>query len=79
MYIKSPETPKKWAESLSAPYKLLSGKYFIDELYAAAIVRPLVWVSEKILWHAVDEGAIDGAVNGVATRFARIGRSPAPR
>jgi NADH-quinone oxidoreductase subunit L len=65
-YIKSPETPKKLADSLSAPYKLLSGKYFIDELYAAVIVRPLVWISDKVLWHGVDERAIDGAVNGVA-------------
>jgi len=65
-YIKSPETPKKLAESLSAPYKLLSGKYFIDELYAAVIVRPLVWISDKVLWHTVDERVIDGAVNGVA-------------
>ena len=67
MYCKSPETPKKWAASLSAPYKLLSGKYFVDELYAAVIVRPLVWISDKVLWHVVDEGAIDGAVNGIAT------------
>jgi len=65
-YIKSPETPKKLAESLSAPYKLLSGKYFIDELYAAVFVRPLVWISNKVLWHTVDERVIDGAVNGVA-------------
>jgi NADH-quinone oxidoreductase subunit L len=65
-YIKSPEAPKKLADSLSAPYKLLSGKYFIDELYAAVIVRPLVWISDKVLWHGVDERAIDGAVNGVA-------------
>jgi NADH-quinone oxidoreductase subunit L len=65
-YIKSPEAPKKLADSLSAPYKLLSGKYFIDELYAAAIVRPLVWISDKVLWHGVDERVIDGAVNGVA-------------
>jgi NADH-quinone oxidoreductase subunit L len=65
-YIKSPETPKKLADSLSAPYKLLSGKYFVDELYAAVIVRPLVWISDKVLWHGVDERAIDGAVNGVA-------------
>jgi NADH-quinone oxidoreductase subunit L len=65
-YIKSPETPKKLAASLSGPYKLLSGKYFIDELYQAAIVRPLVWFSDKVLWHAVDERAIDGTVNGVA-------------
>jgi NADH-quinone oxidoreductase subunit L len=66
-YIKSPETPAKVAQSLSGPYKLLSGKYFIDELYAAAIVRPLVWLSDKVLWHVVDEGVIDGAVNGAAT------------
>jgi len=66
LYIKSPETPSKLAESLAAPYKLLSGKYFIDELYAAAIVRPLVWISDKVLWHVVDERVIDGTVNGVA-------------
>jgi NADH-quinone oxidoreductase subunit L len=66
LYIKSPETPKQWAQSLSGPYKLLSGKYFIDELYAAVIVRPLVWISDKVLWHVVDERGIDGAVNGVA-------------
>jgi NADH-quinone oxidoreductase subunit L len=65
-YIKSPEAPKKLADSLSPLYKLFSGKYFIDELYQAAIVRPLVWISDKVLWHAVDERAIDGAVNGVA-------------
>jgi NADH-quinone oxidoreductase subunit L len=66
-YIKSPETPVKLAQSLSGPYKLLSGKYFVDEIYQAAIVRPLVWISEKVLWHVVDERAIDGTVNGVAT------------
>jgi len=65
-YIKSPEAPKKLADSLSPLYKLFSGKYFIDELYQAAIVRPLVWISDKVLWHMVDERAIDGTVNGVA-------------
>jgi NADH-quinone oxidoreductase subunit L len=64
-YIKSPETPKKLADSLAAPYKLLSGKYFIDEIYLAAVVRPLVWISDKVLWHVVDERVIDGTVNGV--------------
>ncbi len=33
---------------------------------AAVIVRPLVWVSDKVFWHVVDEGVIDGTVNGVA-------------
>jgi NADH-quinone oxidoreductase subunit L len=67
LYIKSPQTPKSLAASLSGPYKLLSGKYFIDELYQAVVVAPLVWVSRNILWHAIDEGVIDGTVNGVAS------------
>jgi NADH-quinone oxidoreductase subunit L len=67
MYIRSTAIPQKLEASLSGPYKLLFGKYFIDELYAAMIVRPLVWLSDKFLWHVVDEGLIDGTVNGVAT------------
>ncbi len=67
LYIRSPESPKKLVASLSGAYKLLIGKYFVDEFYMAAIVRPLVWVSDRFLWHAVDEGAIDGVVNGVAS------------
>jgi NADH-quinone oxidoreductase subunit L len=64
--IKNPGARKKLAESFSAPYKLLMGKYFVDELYNGAIVRPIVWGSDKILWHTIDEGLIDGSVNGIA-------------
>ena len=46
---------------------LLLNKYYIDEIYAALIVRPLLWISTNVLWHVVDEGAIDGVVNGTAT------------
>ena len=73
LYIRSPEMPKKIAASISAPYKLLSGKYFIDELYGAVIVRPLVWISDHVLWHVVDEGVIDGTVNGVARISSETG------
>ncbi len=69
-YIKSPETPKKLADSLRAPYTLVLHKYYVDELYNAAIIQPLLWISTNVLWHVVDEGVIDGTVNGVA-RVAR--------
>jgi NADH-quinone oxidoreductase subunit L len=69
-YIKSPQTPKKLAESLHAPYALVLHKYYVDELYNAAIIRPLLWISTNVLWHAVDETVIDGTVNGIA-RVAR--------
>jgi len=69
-YIKSPQTPKKLADSLRAPYTLLLHKYYVDELYNAAIIQPLLWISTNVLWHVVDETVIDGTVNGVA-RVAR--------
>ncbi len=69
-YIKSPDTPKKLAQSLRGPYTLILHKYYIDELYNAAIVQPLLWTSTNVLWHVVDEGVIDGTVNGTA-RVAR--------
>jgi NADH-quinone oxidoreductase subunit L len=69
-YIKSPQTPKKLADSLRAPYTLVLHKYYVDELYNAAIIQPLLWISTNVLWHVVDETVIDGTVNGVA-RVAR--------
>ena len=66
-YIKSPETPKRLAKSLHGLYTLIFHKYYVDEIYAALIVRPLLWISDNVLWHVVDEGVIDGTVNGVAT------------
>jgi NADH-quinone oxidoreductase subunit L len=69
-YIKSPQTPKNLAQSLRGPYSLILHKYYVDELYNAAIVQPLLWISTNVLWHVVDEGLIDGTVNGVA-RVAR--------
>jgi NADH-quinone oxidoreductase subunit L len=75
MYIKRPDQPARLAKSLSGPYKLLLGKYFVDEIYAAVIVRPLVWISRNVLWHVVDEKIIDGAVNGVADTTRHAGNS----
>jgi NADH-quinone oxidoreductase subunit L len=73
LYLRSPETPRRLAERFHALYRLLVGKYFIDELYAATIVRPLLWISTNLLWHTVDEETIDGLVNGVAHEAGEFG------
>ncbi len=65
-YIRTPDLPQRAAASLDGLYRLVAGKYFVDELYAFVIVRPLLWISTQVLWHGVDEHAIDGTVNGVA-------------
>ena len=40
---------------------MLYRKYYIDEIYDALIVRPLVWLSRVVLWKGVDQGVVDGA------------------
>jgi NADH-quinone oxidoreductase subunit L len=72
-YIRRPQTPERLAETVRAPYTLLLNKYYVDELYDLIFVRPLGWVSTRLLWRAVDEGGIDGAVNGVAQTTQRFG------
>ena len=66
-YIRKPELPEKLAKSLRAPYVLLYNKYYVDEIYNALFVAPLLFISKYILWHVIDEGIIDGVVNGTAT------------
>jgi NADH-quinone oxidoreductase subunit L len=52
-------------------YRLLLGKYYVDEIYDAAIVQPIRIFSEIGLWRGVDAGVIDGAVNGTGLAVER--------
>jgi len=55
-------------------WKVLYHKYYIDELYDAIIVRPLMTISRVVLWRKVDQGLIDGAaVNGSANLMRALG------
>jgi NADH-quinone oxidoreductase subunit L len=54
--------------------RLLYRKYYVDELYDALIVRPVVWLSRVVLWKGVDQGVVDGAaVNGSARLSQGLG------
>jgi len=54
-------------------HKLLYNKYYIDELYQAVVVGPLMWLSQNVLWKVVDVGVIDGTVNGIASGTTAVG------
>ena len=45
-------------------HRLLLGKYYVDEVYDAAVVQPIKVISQEGLWRGVDVKVIDGAVNG---------------
>jgi NADH-quinone oxidoreductase subunit L len=59
-------------------HRLLSGKYFVDEGYAALFGRPLHWVSARVFLDLGDRRLIDGTLDGMAAAArraaGRIGR-----
>jgi NADH-quinone oxidoreductase subunit L len=73
LYIRRPGNPEALAKSMKGAYNTLLNKYYIDELYAAVIVNPLMWISTNVLWKFVDVAGIDGTVNGVATSATSLG------
>ena len=73
MYVVNKALPERIASSLGGLYTLVYNKYFVDEAYDAAIVNPLITGSRSVLWHAADQGLIDGIVNGVGTQARGIG------
>lgn len=73
MYVAKPGMADSLANALKAPYQLIYNKYFVDELYDATVVKPLVGGSRLVLWKGVDAGLIDGTVNGVGARARDVG------
>jgi NADH-quinone oxidoreductase subunit L len=73
LYIRQPGKPDQLAKSLKGVYTTLYNKYYVDELYAAVIIKPLMWVSTNVLWKFVDVAGIDGTVNGIATGAKSVG------
>ncbi|NHF74175.1 NADH-quinone oxidoreductase subunit L [Paracoccus xiamenensis] len=76
MYIRYPEAPAKLAATQRPLYNFLLNKWYFDEIYDRAFVRPTLWLG-RALWTGGDGRVIDGAINGVAmgliprlTRFA---------
>ena len=67
IWLKRREIADKAAATFPGLYRLLLNKYYVDEVYDAAIVQPIRIVSQEGLWRGIDVHVIDGAVNGVAT------------
>src|ERR1035437_10076881 len=73
MYVARPALAESFAASMKGLYTLVYNKYFVDEIYGAAVVDPLVGGSRAVLWKGVDVGLIDGAANGVGARARNVG------
>ena len=71
-YVKKEQIPAKDGYETSSVYKLSYYKLYIDEIYNALIVRPLMYLS-KFFYKTVDKSSIDGAVDGSADLVSVLG------
>jgi NADH-quinone oxidoreductase subunit L len=72
-YVARPGLADSVANALGGVYKLVYNKYFVDEIYGATVVNPVVKGSTFVLWRGMDSGLIDGIVNGVGNRSRGVG------
>jgi NADH-quinone oxidoreductase subunit L len=67
LYVRRPHWPVRIRSGLSLLHRFVRDKYYVDEAYDAALIRPLVTISDRLLFRVIDAGLIDGlAVNGTA-------------
>jgi NADH-quinone oxidoreductase subunit L len=70
-YEKNPEAATALRKRLSGPHRLVLNKYYVDEIYDAIVVRPVI-NSSLFLWIMFDVRVIDGFINGMAVVFKDI-------
>ncbi|HEX4019606.1 MAG TPA: NADH-quinone oxidoreductase subunit L [Acidobacteriaceae bacterium] len=71
-YRRNPKLAEQAAKKMPALYKLLLHKYWIDEIYGAVIVTPLLAISRFALWKVVEGGLIDGSGVAMADGAAEL-------
>ena len=73
MYVAQPGMADALASGIKGLYTLVLNKYFVDEIYDATVVKPIVGGSRLVLWKGADVGLIDGLANGIAARARDAG------
>ena len=66
-FLRRKDAADRVAASFAGAHRVLLNKYYVDELYDAAVVQPIKRTSERALWRVFDAGVIDGAVNGAGS------------
>src|SRR5258705_26561 len=72
LYLKQPGKPEQLAKSMRGAYNTLLNKYYVDEIYAALIVKPLLWLSTNVPCQTATARPTDGTVNGIAEGLTGI-------
>ncbi len=72
LYYRRRDLPARVAAQLGRLYRAVLNKYYVDELYGALFVQPLIEGSTRLLWRGIDTDTIDAAVNDGAQRARNV-------
>jgi len=73
-YVRRPETPGLITARIPRAYGLAADNFRVDETYERLIVEPVVRAAENTLEARVDQGFIEGIINGLASGIGRASR-----
>ncbi|HSM86059.1 MAG TPA: NADH-quinone oxidoreductase subunit L [Candidatus Limnocylindrales bacterium] len=73
LYYKQPGLPDRITSKIHGIYLTVLHKYYVDEGYGLLVVKPLLALSTVVFWRGVDQGVIDGLVNGAGSASKGIG------
>lgn len=65
--------PLDW--SLGGLYRVLENKYYIDEIYQWAFIRPAKWISETFVYLWMDRKIIDGILHAISNAGIWLGNA----
>jgi NADH-quinone oxidoreductase subunit L len=70
IWLKRRDIADSMARNFAGIHRLLLNKYYVDEVYDAAVVQPIRIGSQEVLWRGFDVQVVDGAVNGTGALVA---------
>ena len=73
LYYKQRDLPNRITSKMHGLYMMVLHKYYVDEGYGAIFVKPLLALSTVVFWRGIDQGVIDGLVNGAGATSKGIG------
>jgi NADH-quinone oxidoreductase subunit L len=72
LYYRRPQLPEEIALALGGLYRGVVNKYYVDEIYAAVFVKPLIGISRGVFWHGIDQHVIDATLDDSAAGAREI-------
>jgi NADH-quinone oxidoreductase subunit L len=73
MYVRQPAVAEGIRLGFPGVHRWLFNKYYVDELYSAALVQPAIKLSRETLLRIVDGRLIEGVVNGLPAAIGQLG------